>query len=135
MLQVKDAMYPVNQPLAPNMGLVEAVDRILDAGVIGLPVVDHDHQVVGFLSEHDCLPFLVTGSYHCDSRIQVSDIMYNRPLTVSPNKSIVDLAQEMGLNRPKVYAVVEESRLVGLITRSMVMRELNSSLKHCKVVA
>ncbi len=135
MLQVKDAMYPVSHPLQPEMMLVEAVDHILNAGVIGLPVVNQAHEVVGFLSEHDCLPFLVTGSYHCDSRIQVKDIMHTEPVSVSPNKSIVDLAQEMGLNRPKVYAVVEDDRMIGLITRSMVMRELNQSLKHCKVVA
>lgn len=135
MLQIKDAMYPVNKPLLKGMFLVDAVTTILESGFIGLPVVDDEMHVVGFLSEHDCLPYLITDSYHCDSHIQVSDIMHQEPLTVSPGKSVVDLAQQMGVNRPKVYAVVEEGKLVGIITRSMVMRELNESLKHCKVVA
>lgn len=135
MLQVKDAMFPVNTPLAADMPLVSAVTTILDSGYIGLPVVDAEHRVIGFLSEFDCLPHLLTGSYHCDSHIVVSDIMRGDPLTVQLGMSIVDLASQMGLDKPKVYAVVENQKLQGIVTRSMLMKELNESLKNCKVVA
>lgn len=135
MLQVRDAMYPVNTPLTGSMALVEAVSLILESGYTGLPVVDDHQHVVGFLSEHDCLPHLITDSYHCDSHLKVADIMRADPLTVSSGQSVIDLAQQIGLNKPKVYAVVDGVRLVGIITRSMVMRELNSSLRNCKVVA
>ncbi len=135
MLQVKDAMYPVNTPLIQSMSLVDAVTNILDSGYLGLPVVSDDKRVIGFLSEFDCLPYLLTDSYHCDSHVSVGDIMRNDPLTVASGMSVVDLAQQMGLDKPKVYAVVEADKLVGIITRSMLMKELNESLKRCKVVA
>jgi CBS domain-containing protein len=135
MLQVQDVMYPVNAPLTVSMPLVQAVGLILESGYTGLPVVDERHHVVGFLSEHDCLPHLITDSYHCDSHLCVSEIMRTDPLTVRAGQSLIDLAQQMGLNKPKVYAVVEADRLVGIITRSMVMKELNEALRHCKVVA
>lgn len=135
MLQVKDAMYPVNTPLTQSMSLVDAVTNILDSGYLGLPVISDDKRVIGFLSEFDCLPYLLTDSYHCDSHVSVGDIMRNDPLTVASGMSVVDLAQQMGLDKPKVYAVVEADKLVGIITRSMLMKELNESLKHCKVVA
>ena len=135
MLQVKDAMYPVNTPLTQSMSLVDAVTNILDSGYLGLPVISDDKRVIGFLSEFDCLPYLLTDSYHCDSHVSVGDIMRNDPLTVASGMSVVDLAQQMGLDKPKVYAVVEADKLVGIITRSMLMKELNESLKRCKVVA
>lgn len=135
MLQVKDAMYPVNTPLTQDMSLVDAVTNILDSGYLGLPVISDEKRVIGFLSEFDCLPYLLTDSYHCDSHVSVGDIMRNDPLTVASGMSVVDLAQQMGLDKPKVYAVVEADKLVGIITRSMLMKELNESLKHCKVVA
>lgn len=135
MLQVQDAMYPVNTPLKDSMSLVQAVGLMVESGYTGLPVVDHQDHVIGFLSEHDCLPHLLTDSYHCDSHLKVADIMRNDPLTVSSGKSVIDLAQQMGINKPKVYAVVEGDKLVGIITRSMVMKELNDSLRQCKVVA
>jgi len=135
MIKVQDVMFPVNTPLTVAMPLVDAVSHIIDSGYIGLPVIDEHHHVIGFLSEHDCLPHLVTDSYHCDSHIQVSDIMRDEPLTVSLGKSIVDLAQQMQLNKPKVYAVVDGGKLVGIISRSMVMKALNNALKHCRAVA
>jgi len=135
MLQVKDAMFPVKKPLLTEMPLVEAVTHILDSGHLGLPVVDADLKVIGFLSEFDCLPYLVSDSYHCDSHETVGDIMRTDPLTVAPNLSVVDLAQQMGLDKPKVYAVTEHNKLLGIVSRSMLMRELNEALKHCRVVA
>lgn len=135
MLQVQDAMYPVNTPLKESMSLVQAVGLILESGYTGLPVVDSYDHVIGFLSEHDCLPHLLKDSYHCDSHLQVLDIMRNDPVTVSSGQSVIDLAQQMEINKPKVYAVVDGDELVGIITRSMVMKELNDSLRQCKVVA
>lgn len=135
MLQVQQVMYPVNIPLRGEMPLVEAIGHILDSGYLGLPVVDAQLNVIGFLSEFDCLPYLISDTYHCESHEIVSDIMRKDPLVVSLGTSIIDLAQKMGLEKPKVYAVVEGKRLAGIVTRSMLMRELNDSLKHCKVVA
>ena len=43
--------------------------------------------------------------------------MRHEVLTVTPNKSVTDLAQEMQGQKPKVYPVVEQERLVGIVTR------------------
>ncbi|WP_420554613.1 CBS domain-containing protein [Neptuniibacter marinus] len=135
MLQVKDAMYPVSCPLRTDMSLVYAVETILESGYLGLPVVDTDSIVVGFLSEFDCLPHLLRDSYHCDSHVTVETLMQKNPLVVSPTMSIVDLAQQMALDKPKVYAVVEQGKLLGVITRSMLMKTLSEALKQCNAVA
>jgi CBS domain-containing protein len=131
--QVRDLMLPVAHPLTVDMALSEAVELILVSGQLGLPVVDGRRAVVGFLSEHDCLRYLVSSSYYCDSRIQVKDIMHAEPLCVSPGDSVIDLAQQMSQAKPKNYPVVEQGRLVGMITRRQVMTELNRTLRDCKV--
>lgn len=136
MLQNKligDLMVPVAHPLTGTMPLSQAVDRILSSGQIGLPVLDEQQAVIGFLSEHDCLRYLVSSSYHCDSRVQVQDIMHREPLCVAPGDSIIDLAQQMSQNKPKNYPVVERGKLVGLVTRRQLMMELNRLLRECKV--
>lgn len=74
--QVQDLMQLVPNPLHVEMSLSQAVDLILQSGQMGLPVVDDERRVVGFVSEHDCIDYLISGSYHCDSRIQVNDIMH-----------------------------------------------------------
>lgn len=131
--QVRDLMFPVAHPLTGQMALSEAVELILVSGQLGLPVVGEHREVVGFLSEHDCLRYLVSSSYYCDARIQVVDIMHQEPLCVSPGDSVIDLAQQMSKARPKNYPVVENGRLVGMITRRQVMMELNRTLRECKV--
>ncbi len=135
MYLVEEMIQPVPQPLRPGMALAQAVDLILDADYTGLPVVDAEMRVVGFLSEHDCIPFLLKGSYHSDSRALVADMMHAEPLTVEPGQSIIDLAQLMQGAKPKVYPVVAKGRLLGVITRGRVMRELNRALKSRKTVA
>lgn len=130
---VGDLMLPVVHPLTGAMSLSQAVDRILASGHNGLPVLDEHQAVIGFLSEHDCLSYLISSSYHCDSRVQVQDIMHREPLCVAPGDSMIDLAQQMSHNRPKSYPVVAHGRLVGLITRHQLMLELNRMLRECKV--
>lgn len=131
--QIEHLMLPVAHPLTEDMPLSQAVDLILASGQLGLPVVDDRLAVVGFLSEHDCLRYLVSSSYYCDSRIQVRDIMQAEPLCVRPGDSVIDLAQQMSKSKPKNYPVVEGGRLVGLITRRQLMLELNRLLRECKV--
>jgi predicted transcriptional regulator len=130
--QVQDLMQLVPNPLHVEMSLSQAVDLILQSGQMGLPVVDDERRVVGFVSEHDCIDYLISGSYHCDSRIQVNDIMHREPLCASPTESIVDLVQKMGGDKPKTWPVARDGRLLGVISRRQIMQALNASMKGCR---
>ncbi|GED22062.1 CBS domain-containing protein [Halomonas sabkhae] len=90
----------------------------------GAPVVDaHDH-LIGFISEQDVLGKVLESAYLNDEPPLVQELMRNEVLTVTPNKSITDLAQEMLGAKPKVYPVTEQSRLVGIVTRRDVLNAL-----------
>ncbi|MFP4136859.1 MAG: CBS domain-containing protein [Halomonas sp.] len=90
----------------------------------GVPVVDdHDH-LIGFISEQDVMGKVLESAYLNDEPPLVSDLMRHEVLSVSPTKSITDLAQEMLGNKPKVYPVVEQGRLVGIVTRRDVLNAI-----------
>ena len=95
-------------------------------------MLDDQKRLIGFLSEQDCIPSLLTGSYHCDSRTRVEDLMSRTPLFVSPDDSILDLARQMTGARPKVYPVLEGGKVVGIINRRQVMQALNAQMKQCQ---
>ncbi|MCV6588790.1 MAG: CBS domain-containing protein [Marinobacterium sp.] len=135
MMLINEVMYPVNHALRVDMVLPDAVQLILDSGFTGLPVVNDEDRVIGFLSEHDCIPFLLNSSYYTDNRTLVRDIMYSTPLCISSHGTVIDLAQTMSTSKPKVYPVVDEGRLVGIVSRNHIMRELNSMLRSTRVVA
>nr|WP_297458060.1 CBS domain-containing protein [uncultured Halomonas sp.] len=90
----------------------------------GAPVVDERDHLIGFISEQDVLGKLLDSAYHCEQPALVRELMRHEVLTVTPNKSITDLAQEMLGNKPKVYPVVEQERLVGIVTRRDILSAL-----------
>ena len=132
MLQIRDHKSRLTHSLSPQLGLAEALDRPHQADSSGLPVLDDQKRLIGFLSEQDCIPSLLTGSYHCDSRTRVEDLMSRTPLFVSPDDSILDLARQMTGARPKVYPVLEGGKVVGIINRRQVMQALNAQMKQCQ---
>lgn len=133
MKKVAELMHHQPRLLKADMGLSDAVSHILGSGFLGLPVVDDQKKLIGFLSEQDCIRALMTDSYHCDSHLQVRDIMRQSPLFISPQLSVLELAQIMVKGKPKTFPVVENERVVGLITRAQVMKALNDALQACQL--
>ncbi|BBB31380.1 conserved hypothetical protein [Neptunomonas japonica JAMM 1380] len=129
MLKVKDLMR-VNPPLlSQEQGLPDAVDMILNSGYLGLPVIDAGGGLIGFVSEQD----LISESYHCDSHTLVKDVMRHDPLSVSAQLSVLELAERFGKGQPKIFPVVEDGIVTGLVARGQVMKSLSHSLQSCRV--
>lgn len=134
MRTVQDLMSRWTPALHERDYLSRAVDQILSSGYTGLPVVDDNYQLVGFLSEQDCIRSLASSSYHCDNWVRISDIMSRNPVSIAPEMSELALAALFTGQKPKVYPVVDQdNRVVGVLTRSHVMAALNDQLKTCRV--
>jgi CBS domain-containing protein len=129
--KVKD--YMAKQPITftPEMSLSAALEKVIHSEHLGGPVIDEQKRVIGFLSEQDLLDKLVKVSYYCQDSYVVRDCMSTQVLSVESNMPIIDLALQMTVNRPKVYPVIDEGQLVGLITRRTVLIAIDSSLKNC----
>jgi len=121
-IQVKEYMnhYPVT--FTAEMVIEEASLRFLKTKQIGGPVVDGTHHLIGFLSESDVLAKMLESSYYNEHTFNVADIMRKEVLSVKPYDSIVELAQNMVKDRPKVYPVVDDDgNLLGTISRNDVL--------------
>ena len=112
--------------------LTEVVDILLQHKFTGLPVVDDHHKVVGIVSEQDCLRKLLISSYHCEGSLVVEEFMHDQPLTVHEEDSVVNVAELMVTQKPKIYPVVDDHGvLAGLLTREQVLRALKDSRRGC----
>lgn len=128
-LKVVDYMNRRPVKLLVNMPVAEAVERLLVSKQTGGPVVDANNQVIGFLSEQDCISQMITSSYYREQVCRVEDIMKTPPLTVKPYDSILELGQKMLSEKPKVYPVVaDDMTLIGTISRSEVLYALDVQL-------
>lgn len=130
-LKVRDYMRPRAVTFTVDMPLTTALNKVLEAKNIGGPVVNEKNEVVGFLSEQDLLNRLVQVSYHCQDTHTISDCMRVDAFTVSPEMSVLELAELMKEGKPKVYPVVENKKLVGIISRREVLKAVSDNIESC----
>jgi len=128
-LQVKQFMTGKSIAFTKEMNLQTAVEKLLASNLIGGPVVNESGHVVGWLSEQDCLAKIIEASYYSDHSALVEDVMSDSPLSIPSTLSIVDLAQKMIHEKPKMYPVLDEDNIyVGLITRKIVLGAIKTQL-------
>ncbi|MGR5140895.1 CBS domain-containing protein [Photobacterium sp. DNB23_23_1] len=130
-LKVKDYMNVRPVTFEPKMSLSKALDKLLSAKQIGGPVIDESRKVVGFLSEQDMIHKLLKVGYYCQDTHTVEECMHTEVLTVSPEDSIIELADTMAGQKPKIYPVVENGRLAGVITRRDVLTAISNQIGDC----
>lgn len=130
-MQVSDYMNRHPVIFSKEMPVEEAVSRLISAKQGGGPVVDEAGIVIGFLSEQDCLKMMLKGAYHKEQSATVEDCMSpHAPVMVYEDKAIVDLAQELGADRPKLYPVIDyDKRLIGVISRTDILRAIDLHFK------
>lgn len=108
-----------------------AVELLLQKKIIGVPVVDSEKNLVGYLSEQDCIEEMLNDAFHCEEPGSVSKVMQRDVLSVKPTTTIVELAQTIIKNRPKNYPVISNGKLVGLISRTEVLQALIDNDDDC----
>ncbi|PFG45897.1 CBS domain protein [Vibrio sp. ES.051] len=131
-LKVKDYMTLQAVTFTKNMSLTAALNKVMQSVTLGGPVIDENKKVVGFLSEQDLLDKLVKASYYCQDTHTVEECMHDDVLSVSPEMSIIELADMMKVGKPKMYPVVDDKgKLVGVITRRDVLRAIGITFSDC----
>lgn len=124
-IKVKDYMTLRAVTFNEKMTVTEASKKMLNSHQIGGPVLDNYKHVVGFLSEKDCLERMLADTYQNETHHKVVDVMNTEVLCVDGDYSVLELAQTMLSNKPKIFPVVDiDKRLLGVITRSDVLRAI-----------
>ncbi|TDV94534.1 CBS domain protein [Halomonas alkaliantarctica] len=127
---VRDIMSLDCYRVSPNASITTLAKGLALHRLPGAPVVDESDRLIGFISEQDVMGRVLDSIYHDDEAPLVKEMMRHEVLSVSPNKSITDLAQEMLGPKPKVYPVVEQQRLIGIVTRRDILVALLAIRRH-----
>ena len=121
---VRDYMQANVLALKSDTSVREVVEYLLKWNITGAPVVDDDMKVIGFVSEQDCMKEMLNSAFYSEDSAQVNNIMRPDVLSVTPDTSILEIAEIMLNNKPKNYPVVENGKLVGLINRRHILQAL-----------
>ena len=129
---VRDFMDHEVHTLQADAQILDAVAFLLDNQVTGAPVVAADNEIVGILTEKDCLRLLALGGGDAGPVSgTVADFM-SRPVTSIPASMNIYFAAGMFLNdhvrRFPVTAHANSNKLVGAITRFDILRAIRANL-------
>lgn len=122
--RVRDFMAGKLVTFTPDMAVLDAIHELVENRIAGAPVIDDHGELVGMLSEFDCLAVVLRAGYHGVPGGPVSEYMTRDVKTINADMSIVDVASlflESGYRR---YPVVMGGRVVGQISRRDVLRAL-----------
>jgi len=123
---VRDYMAGRVVSFKPDTEVLDAIHELVQNRIAGAPVVDDQGELVGMLSELDCLKIALNAGYYGDWGGPVADYMTANVETVDADMSIIDLAQKFLTSGFRRFPVLRNNRLVGQISRRDVLRALES---------
>lgn len=142
-MKVCDLMTRAVATVTPDTTLRDAARILAQRGISGVPVVDEHGSVTGVLSEADIvvkaggeargarlLGWLLDSDTDLESKIRahtVGDAMSAPAITISPDRPIHEAAKVMAAESVNRLPVVEDGRLVGIVTRADVVRAFTRS--------
>ena len=125
-VNLRDYMIPHPVKVKPDANVLEAMQVIIDYKISGVCVVDDDDNLLGILSELDCLQAALSATNNKTEIGLARQYMASDNLVVAhPDEDIVDVAQDMLLKNKRRRPVVEDGKLIGQIT----CRQLLSAVK------
>jgi CBS domain-containing protein len=143
-MNAADLMTSFVVTVRPDATIEYAAQLMLQYRISGLPVTDNDGTVLGIITESDLLRRAETGTekrrarwislligpgrlaqeyVHTHGR-RIGEVMTERVLTVTPQTPLSDLVTLMEAKHVKRLPVVDQGRLVGIVSRADVMAAL-----------
>ena len=134
MAQFTAADYMVTNliTLRENMNVYFAIGLLLKNNISGAPVVDEDNNLIGILSEKDCLRIFADISYQnmpvsktiMLGRGTVEQFMTISVSTVESNTNLFKVAETFLQNNFRRIPVLKKNKLVGQISRRDVLKAI-----------
>lgn len=128
-LKVRDYMTRNILTLKSEDSVIDALRKLIKAGRSGAPVVDDQGNIVGLLSEIDCLKETLMGGYHQEAGDRVADHMTKEIDSVNADDDILVTA-DLFIKGRRRLPVMESGKLVGIITRCDFGKALLDNIDH-----
>ena len=132
--KVEDIMDNVFLTFAPDMSVQEAVSKLLKERLFGACVKDKSGNVLGVISEKQCLKLYndaLLGKLSDDELrgTKVTEIMYPEFKIVPKDMGLMDVAQVFLNVAYRRLPVVERDQLVGQITRRDIVKAIDKFVR------
>ncbi|HEY7042259.1 MAG TPA: CBS domain-containing protein [Nocardioidaceae bacterium] len=144
-MKVRDVMTTEVVTVRPETPFAEIVSQLLWQGISGVPVVDDDGRLLGVVTEADLVSneaygyrrrraLALIGDYlrgfdpgwvRKASARTARELMTAAPDVARPDEQVADVARRMLEERHKRLPVVEDGRVVGIVSRHDLLRQFH----------
>ncbi len=114
-MKTEDVMTTSVITVAENQSRQQAARLLSQHRISGLPVVNTHHAVVGVVTEYDVIS---------KEGQTVGDIMTRGVISVTPDTDLEEVSHILIHERIKRLPVLDQGRLVGIVSRADLVREL-----------
>jgi CBS domain-containing protein len=151
-MKVKDLMTIKVISVKLGTPYKEVAKILRQKGLTGVPVVNENDDLVGFVSEKDLFnalyplynsyyehPEEFTDKENRDKRAEalmneyIDSFMKKNVITVSPDMPILSAGAIMLANHVHKFPVVENNKIVGIISREMIYNKAIEKMVPCKL--
>ncbi len=133
-MQVRDLMSRQVVTIGTSESCLDAVVRMQRARARHLPVVNREGLLVGMITDRDLRHLLfsprmlpVLGSTRVDvllDGVHVAEVMSTDVVTTAPDASVADAGSTMSKEKVGSLPVLENGRVVGILTETDVLRHI-----------
>ena len=107
---------------SPDMLVIDVIRTLLHWHISGLPVVDDNGNLLGIITEHDVVNFIISGNA---ADTKASEVMTKTVETYVPDTPFEEIVNHFAAHRIRRVPVVEGEKVVGIISRRDIIVEMN----------
>lgn len=122
--RARDYMSSRVVTVRPEMDVLDAMRTLLDERISGAPVVDAHGNLVGVLTQRDCMTVAVQALYHQQPAGRVAEYMTADVKTLPANASLPDVIDAFRSSPFRRFPVVDDGRLVGVLSRRDILHAI-----------
>ena len=124
LIKVSDYMTRNLITFRQDQSVLEVMDILIKHKISGGPVVNDDNELVGIISEGDCIKQISESRYYNQpvENINVSAHMIKNVETIDGELNIFDAAEKFLNSRRRRFPIVEDGKLVGQISQKDILK-------------
>lgn len=123
-LKVSDYMSRDLITFRPEQSVEEVIESLIVNKISGGPVVNDNNELIGIISEGDCLKQISDSRYYNMPMEQdtVEKRMVKHVETIDGNMNVFDAAKKFLDSKIRRFPIVEEGKLVGQISQKDILK-------------
>jgi len=123
-LKVSDYMTKNLITFKPEQSVEEVIETLINNKISGGPVVNENNELVGIISEGDCLKQISDSRYYNMPMAQdnVEKRMVKNVETIDGNMNVFDAANKFLESKRRRFPIVEEGKLIGQISQKDILK-------------